>query len=338
MINNRYIIIFLILTLSASLKAQDVYFSQYYNSPLNASPSNTGDFDGSWRISTNFRNQWNAFPEPFTTSGLSFEMPITLWDKKVGIGISYLHDESGSLLLTADQLYLSAAIEHITNNDHILRGGLQIGFSYKSIDSRKITTPNQFDNTIGDFNQNLWNHETDLKNSSSYLDINIGGSWSKIYVWGKPSLGLSFFHVNFPKETFLNQNEHLYVRTNITGKLVKKLNTKITLLPRVLISIHKRSTTLNLGSEFFYSLNDKSPINKSVFIGAFVRNSFSANTDAVIFGAGMIFDNIKFGVSYDVNISNLKSTTNYNGALEFAFIYTLGYDKYKNFTIPCQRY
>src|SRR5689334_3645512 len=41
--------------------AQDLHFSQFFNSPLTTNPANTGFIpDGDYRLGINYRNQWSA--------------------------------------------------------------------------------------------------------------------------------------------------------------------------------------------------------------------------------------------------------------------------------------
>ncbi len=80
------------------MKAQDPHFSQFFASPLTLNPAFTGKFDGTVRIAGNYRNQWPAFNNVYTTSTLSVDFDI-LRDKlpdydRWGIGILALTDQS----------------------------------------------------------------------------------------------------------------------------------------------------------------------------------------------------------------------------------------------------
>ena len=51
--------------------AQDLHFSQYFNSPLLVNPANTGfnpDYD--FRVGGNYRNQWANVGNPYKTMSL----------------------------------------------------------------------------------------------------------------------------------------------------------------------------------------------------------------------------------------------------------------------------
>ena len=60
----KILITFLLIVTANVLKAQDIHFSQYFNSPLSLNPAQTGNFDGNWRIVGNTRDQWRALNYP----------------------------------------------------------------------------------------------------------------------------------------------------------------------------------------------------------------------------------------------------------------------------------
>ena len=55
------------------LFAQDIHFTQYYNSPLNVSPALTGVFQQDMRIALNWRNQWRSVPVDYRTYSAAFD-------------------------------------------------------------------------------------------------------------------------------------------------------------------------------------------------------------------------------------------------------------------------
>ena len=62
--------------LAFSVVAQDPNFSQFFASPLTLNPALTGKFDGDFRVAGNYRNQWPAFNNAYTTSTLSLDFSI----------------------------------------------------------------------------------------------------------------------------------------------------------------------------------------------------------------------------------------------------------------------
>ncbi len=45
--------------------AQDIHFSEFYNTPLQLNPSYTGFFNGDYRFTAIYRDQWSTIGVPF---------------------------------------------------------------------------------------------------------------------------------------------------------------------------------------------------------------------------------------------------------------------------------
>jgi hypothetical protein len=110
----RPIVIFtLFISFLSELKAQDPRFSQYYASPWNLNPAMTGLFNGSWRITGNYRDQWGSFlaPVPFRTYSAAFEQRIQvgLRNDYATFGIGAMHDEAGTARFMQNKAHLGGA-------------------------------------------------------------------------------------------------------------------------------------------------------------------------------------------------------------------------------------
>ena len=59
-----------------------------------------------------------------------------------------------------------------------------------------------------------------------------------------------------------------------------------------------------------------------VYIGTHYRTVDNIDVaDALIVNLGLDYNNINFGLSYDINISGLSTVTDYRGGIELSFIY-----------------
>ena len=63
-------------------KAQDLHYSQFYNSPLNTNPALIGIFNGDQRFNLSYRNQWKFVPVTWTTFSLAYDRKYYLEDDK----------------------------------------------------------------------------------------------------------------------------------------------------------------------------------------------------------------------------------------------------------------
>ena len=316
--------------------SQDIHFSQFYASPLTLNPANTGNFRGDWRVFNNFRTQWKQIGVPFRTISLGGDIPFYIGKEKLSAGIIIVNDQSGDEKLVVNKFYASAAY-HKTLGKSIFRLGIQGGYVMKSFNTSKLTFPNQFDKTIGEFNNSLTNNEKSLGDQTSYVDLNGGLIWSGNFGNFQPEIGVAMFHITQPKESFLGQNFKLPMRQvfHIGGKIDGQ---KIFFMPNILYMSHSTANDLLGGGNLGVKLPSNGARIKSVFLGPLFRSGTGRNSDAFIAIFGVNFMQLDVGVSYDVNISTLKTATRNRGAFEFSLIYTAMSTKVSKVTTPCERY
>src|SRR5438874_9685701 len=87
--------------------AQDLHFSQFFNSPLLTNPANTGFIpDGDYRMGINYRNQWSSIMQvPYKTMSAFGDAQVMRNDNGwMGLGGVILHDVAGSGNLTSTKI------------------------------------------------------------------------------------------------------------------------------------------------------------------------------------------------------------------------------------------
>src|SRR5215831_19358113 len=82
----------LLFGLAKGVRAQDPHYTQYYVYPSWLNPSLTGVFDGDYRVSGIYRNQWGSVATPFQTPGLALDLNT---NKNTSFGISALRQKAG---------------------------------------------------------------------------------------------------------------------------------------------------------------------------------------------------------------------------------------------------
>ena len=96
-------------------KAQDAHFSQFYSAPLLLNPALAGTIDGTFRISTVYRDQWrSALEQPLKTYTFSgdtkFEIGQTSKQSDiVGLGMTIYADRAGLFNLNTTTVTLTGA-------------------------------------------------------------------------------------------------------------------------------------------------------------------------------------------------------------------------------------
>jgi hypothetical protein len=84
-----------------------------------------------------------------------------------------------------------------------------------------------------------------------------------------------------------------------------------------------------------YSINSFNIPVKKIYALTMIRLNPMRDVDAVIFGGGAKFLKFNLGISYDFNISPLRTVTNFNGGFEISLIYTGSRRAQENPNIPC---
>ncbi|HEY4799104.1 MAG TPA: PorP/SprF family type IX secretion system membrane protein [Bacteroidia bacterium] len=333
-IKKKYSLVLFWLLVGGIAFAQDIHFSQYYFSPIELNPANTGNYEGDWRFVNNYRSQWKNIIKPYNTLAVGFDKPIYFYNEKFSAGFQFINDKSGGSLKVNEFLFSGAY--HKSLNGHNLHGGLQAGYVRKRIDLSDLTFPDQLNWDNGTFDNSLPNHETGLNTSLGFLDMNFGLGWNKKFKKLEPTVGFSLFHFNYPKESFFGQTNRLKPRKVFTAEVTYSLSGKVALIPRWLIVGETKASEMLLGTNIRYKLDAVSV--PFVFVGASYRDGFKNNTDAAIVTSGLRYKNFDVGISYDLNISSLHVATNYRGAFEIAIIYTAPNTRLTKIQIPCERY
>jgi type IX secretion system PorP/SprF family membrane protein len=303
----------------AFLQAQDLHFSQFFNSPLTTNPANTGFIpDADYRLGAHYRNQWSeVMTVPYKTSSIFADAQLfrdklqTGW---LGIGGVLLSDVAGSGSLRSTKIYGSVAYHQMLGLSSLVSAGFNVGWVNKRIDQSKLKFPDQFD---GKFFNNPFTAVSLVNTSVSYLDVQAGMNYAyfpdeNVYI----NAGYSIHHVNRPKETFFNDNTNAgRIPMRHIGFLnaILKVNDRVIINPNAYFTTQAKSSELVVGLNGNYNLSETG--DKQLVAGLYYRLG-----DAIAPMVGFELKNIKFTFSYDATVSSLNNFNNYRGASEFSII------------------
>lgn len=304
----------------AGLHAQDLHFSQFFNSPLTTNPANTGFIpDADYRLGAQYRTQWSsimAVPyKTFTAFGDAQLFRDRLENGWLGIGGVILSDVAGTGSLRSDKVYASVAYHQMLGNASLLSAGFNLGYASKRIDPTKLKFPDQFDGKFFDGNQPT--SGIPVYNNLSYFDMQAGLNYAyfpqeNVYL----NAGYSIQHVNKPRETFYGdktENGIIPMRHIAFANAILKVNERVIINPNVYFSIQPNATEIAGGLRANYNLSEAGE--KQFIAGVYYRHQ-----DAVIPMVGFELNNISFTFSYDATISSLNDFNKYRGASEFSII------------------
>lgn len=313
-------------------QAQDLHFSQWFNSPLSTNPANTGFIpDADYRIGANYRDQWsNIMAVPYKT--FSIWADAQLFRDKIesgwlGLGGMILRDKAGSGSLTSTKAYASVAYHQMIGVAHLLSAGFNIGWANKRINTADLKFPDQFDGKF--FDGNIPTSVVLDNPQINYFDVQMGLNYAffpsdKVYING----GIAAWHINRPRESFFNDeitgnpdDSRVPVRYNAFLNASLKVTDQVIVNPMAYYSIQAKATEVMVGANAQYNLSGDGEM--QVLGGLYYRPG-----DAFIPMIGFEWKSIRLTFTYDATTSSLKDYNNGRGAFEFALMKSGFYDEY----------
>lgn len=299
------------------LVGQDLHFSQFQRSYLTLNPANTGNFVGDYRFNGNYRNQWSSISEPYRTFLAAFDASHPIANlPQLKLGIVLLNDEAGVGGLTENAININAgyAIKITPDSTWVLKTGLQVGFSARSIDFDRFTFDNQYNGRSFDPQQSTG--EDFARNSLAHLNLGTGFAFEHMLSrTDKIEIGISVFNLNAPNISFDNQVARLDTRTNFYAQADFLVSEKLSVLPAILVTNQSKFREFLFGSNVKYRFDSQKGVS-NLYGGIWMRTG-----DAFIFTAGIDYEQWNLGLSYDVNFSDLKTSSNRRGGLEISVTY-----------------
>ena len=330
------VFLFAILGISFFAEAQDPHFSQFFASPLTLNPAFTGKFDGTVRVAGNYRNQWPAFNNAYTTYTVSVDFDI-LKDKlpdfdRWGIGILALNDQAGNGLLKNTYVGLSTSYQKSLDEDGFkqLGIGFQGTYGQKRLDANKF----HFEDQLTPFGFTGVTQETFVNDNLNinYLDVNAGLLYSmstdannNFYV------GASLYHINRPNESFQGATWNIATRTTVSAGGYFPVSDILTLHTSGIYQYQNKATETVIGGALGAVIDKASYEPSNVYGGLWYRLN-----DAIIPYIGLEFAGLRFGATYDINVSSLKAGSQSKGGMELSVIYVKKPAGFKG--IPCPKF
>jgi type IX secretion system PorP/SprF family membrane protein len=319
----KHILLLVLLLACVDLvRAQDLHFSQFFNSPLLTNPANCGFIpDGDYRMGANYREQWASLSAfPYKTMSVYGDAQLLQNDYNsgwLGIGGVLLRDVAGTGVLTSTKLYGSLAYHQMINYSSLLSLGFNVGWSNKQINTVDLTFPSQWNGQFFDAHQ-LATAPLLSANNINYFDLQVGVNYAyfpneNVYL----NTGFSASHLNKPKETFFSATTPAaaIIPVRYTGFINGsfKLNDQIIINPNAYISFQAKSSEWVGGLNAHYNISGDGA--KVLIAGAYYRLH-----ESIIPMVGLGLKDYEISFSYDVTGSGLKSYNGSRGAFEFSLV------------------
>ena len=332
------------------LQAQDQQFTQFYSAPLTLNPALTGAFDGKFRVSAIYRDQWRSILDnPYVTFSTAMDPRFGVrWrgakrKDAAALGLMFYSDKVPGFDFSTNQISISGAFHKALDlaSRQFLSIGIQGGIAQRGINYEDLTFSDQFNGTD---NYSDLTAEQLPENTYSYADFSVGLNYSVAPRGGTHLfVGAAMHHFLQPSVSFYDQvedgtpdNQYL-VRYSAQVGLHVPLGDKVQLLPRANISMQGQHMVMNAGTNFRFVLSEYA--NVALHLGGWVRpvrdELDEFGIDAVVAMIGVEYSNVLFGFSYDANLNDLTNSRQGQGAFEISVAY-LG--EYENDAVLCPKF
>jgi type IX secretion system PorP/SprF family membrane protein len=316
--------------------AQDIHFSQFYETPLYRNPALAGIVSGDVRVQTVYRNQWNSIANAYKTSSLNaeYKMPIGGADDYVTIAAQIFYDKAGTSNLTTTH-FLPAVNYHksisSTRNTYLSLAFMG-GIVQRRFDRSKITTNTQYEGGGDGESLNATNY--------SHFDGSVGMSLNSSFGENAGNnfiIGAAYHHVNKPRNAFYtNAGIALKPKYVLTGAM--KFSVTETSYLNIQADISRQGSFQEIIGGMMYGVKIGPDWERPDYVlhgGAFLRLN-----DAIIPTIKLDYNPFSVGLSYDVNISQLKTSSYGRGGFELSLTYVgfLDRDNSSLNAIRCPQY
>jgi type IX secretion system PorP/SprF family membrane protein len=302
------------------LFSQDIHFSQFDMAPMNLNPALAGQFDGDYRFIGNQRTQWRSVTIPYATIGGSVDSRNFNQIAGLGTGLSIYQDKAGDSRLSTLQVNLAGSFLFNVSQDSIqsFSAGVQLGFTSRKIDYSDLQYDNQWNGFA--YDPNLDPNEQYTRDARTYANVNVGMAYFYQPERRKSfTAGLSIFNLNTPKQSFYDDSSIKLdprVVIHVSGEIPVSEN--INVLPAFEFQLQGKFVETIIGGSGKYVMLDEAGLYRTIFGGFYYRAK-----DAGYIVAGMDYDAWRVGLSYDINLSNLKPASNGKGGFEISVVYIL---------------
>lgn len=289
----------------------DPHFTQYYVYPSWTNPALTGAFDGEYRVSAIYRNQWGSVSSPYNTQGVNAEFTT---NKNMNFGVSILNQTAGDGGYRYTTAYGSLAYTGVRfgpAENHRVVIGMQIGLIQRRFDATKLSFGDQW-NPINGYNPGNPTADILRSNSASSFDAGAG----ILYFDATPGKKANFYggyaasHITKPTDKFSGTgNATLPMRHTFHAGVKLKLSDRFSLTPNFLYL--KQGTAEEKAIGAYATL--KAGIETDLLMGANYRHQ-----DAITPFLGFTHKGFVLGLSYDINSSDLGKAVNGSNSFEIS--------------------
>lgn len=324
-------------------QAQDIHFSQFYETAILRNPALTGTFDGDYKVAGVYRSQWSSISKPFITGVVMGESRLPVKGQSgdyFTVGLLAYYDKAGSIDMQTIGLYPSIAFtKYLGTSRSFLTAGFTGGYIQRSFAPAKASFNSQY-NSVGGYDPNQPSGEVFSDNRIANWDMGAGlalnsGAEDNSYTY---YLGVSAYHFTRPKRSFISGNDivRLDTKWNVAA------GGSVRLSDQYGVQLHFNYARQGVYTEIIgggligwkrISDNEMDP-SLAIYGGVFYRMK-----DAAIPTFKIDYQQISFTLSYDFTTSSLRPASQGAGGLELTVIQSglFKSDKYERARTLCPK-
>lgn len=319
---------------AGSLFAQDIHYSQYWNTPFNISPGLTGIFRGNTRVSTNYRSQWSSVPVEYMTftGGVDHKFPVR--GERNGFfsgGLNFNYDQAGLSRLNLATLGLTGSYTHKLSKTTFATLGAAATFNQRGFKIQDLTFDNQYNEPRGQFDPSFGTGESFPNFTRLYAGFSTGlniriqstDAFDVVEEQTKRSrldFGFGLFHFNRPDQSFIKDSKSaLFMRLSPYAMGALMLNENLDLVGGLSAQFQGpyREFVGMVGGKVHFNTDRNTELALQLGVGY----RFHELSDAIIPGLELHYKQWQAGFTYDINISPFNVATNRRGGPEFSLRY-----------------
>ncbi|GAB4326840.1 MAG: hypothetical protein Kow00127_19660 [Bacteroidales bacterium] len=290
-------------------RAQEPFFSQYFNTPLYYNPAMTGLNDG-LKIRINYRNQWPRYSDDLKTYNFSMDVAERYMPGAGGLGIIFNTNKEGEGLIRKNMVGALGAARVRINRNMVSQFGFMAAYVQKQINNSDFIWSDQLDNRHG----LLYPHSSfpGFPNQNvGYPDVSLGGVLHYEQEYVSFNLGGALHHALKPNESFYDLEMRVPRRwvLNYDMVILQISNPKkgFRFNPGILFERQNGFNTFTLGCNVSRSV---------IYAGAWYRNKdsqiyrYQSLTLLTGLNIPMVnqYSRIKLMYSFDINLANMPGT------------------------------
>ncbi len=348
---NKVILIFVGVIFCLSAKSQDRLFSQFYASPMTLNPALTGAFEGRYRVSAIYRDQWRGVMEnPYATFSSALDLRWKMGKNAAktqdhaAIGLLFYNDKAGAVDFSTTQISVSGAFHKALDarGTQFLSLGIQAGIAQRNVNYGDLTFEDQFNGTTGYSDQT---NEDLPENNYSFADYSVGLNYvyAPKYSRFKVFAGAAMHHFASPSVSFYRHSDpesdypdnELDRRYSMQLSAIVPVSQGLQFLPRAIFDSQGSHAKLDAGGNFRISASQQR--NLAVHLGAYVRPvtdyDDTYRLDALIGLVGFEFSNVLVGLSYDLNLGDSANFSRRTFEISVAYL-----GEYEDEVVLCPKF